>query len=389
MSIKKGNVYYSLKFYVWGLLLVSLILSCSGKPKSFSEILVSLKKMPTPQKETIIKHFVLTHNFPVVEDSTAYFLFQDTTNQSVFLAGDFTQWRPDSIPLKRIRGTNYYYTSLTFPLNARLEYKFVVGKRWVLDPFNSFKEQGGLGRNSVLMMPAYHFSKNILLNIKYRVSALDAIVFKSKILKNKRNVYFYHHPKANTCSPLLIFNDGGDYLHFGKARIVLDNLIGKNKIVPINALFVDPVKRMKEYWLNDGYLSMMFGELIPQVEKKFNLNPKSLGFGGASLGGETALYALKNYGTRLNFIFSQSGSVWIEKEKLLDILQTLPRIGTKIYLSYGKFEGMAGSHARLVKILKQKNVNFKLYTFPEGHNWGNWRGHLDEMLTYFYRGQRE
>lgn len=362
---------------------VFVLMSCSEKPQTFSELLKDVQNKSVTQAEALLQDFCQRHNFPFTEDSTAYFLFEDTTKNPVYLAGDFTQWRPVSIALRRIGQTKFYFTGLVFPLKARLEYKFVVGKNWLLDPLNPFKEQGGLGDNSVLMMPEYAFPKEALLHIKYRISRLDTIEFKSNRLKNKRRVILYRHPKAGAAAPLLVFNDGSDYLRFARARVILDNLIGNKTIKPVNTLFVDPVHRNKEYWLNDGYLKMVFNELLPFVYKKFELHPNSLGFGGTSLGGEIALYALKNYGNQLNFVFSQSGALWIEGAKLFGVLQTIPKINAKVYLSYGKFEGMRKDYLKIRSILNKKDVHYQMQQFPEGHNWGNWRGHLKDALIFF------
>ncbi len=372
-----------------GLLLFAQIVSCKKEEPTFSAVLSSLKELNANQKNVVLDKFVRFNPFPFIEDSVVYFLFRDTTDQPVFLAGDMTRWRPDSIQLMRIKDTNYRYTSIVLPTNARIEYKFVAGKKWYLDPFNPFKETGGLGSNSVLMMPDYRFPKEVLLKTKFMKSSLDTVLFRSKILKNKRRVYYYHHPEAKDESPLLIFNDGGDYLRFGKARTILDNLIGEGKIKPINALFVDPVNRNKEYWFNDRYLKMIFNELLPQMKQKYKIKNRTLGMGGASLGGVISLYALKSYGEQLGFVFSQSGAIWIDKEKIIDILKDVPVIKAKVFLSFGEFENMNKSHDRLEKVFSQKSVRYVVKSFPEGHNWGNWRGHLDEMLNNFDGGQEE
>ena len=361
-----------------------ILISCSGEPKTFSDVLVKVQGKPVAQAEIMIRDFCQRHDFPFTEDSVAYFLVENKTDSPAFVAGDFTQWRPDSIALKQIGKTHFYFAALKFPLNARLEYKFVIGKQWLLDPLNPFKEQGGYGENSVLMMPKYRFPREALLNPKLRISHLDTLIFKSRLLKNKRKIILYQHPKAKDKAPLLIFNDGSEYLRFARARIILDNLIGDNRIRPINVLFIDPVHRNKEYWLNDKYLRMVFRELLPFVLQRYGLHPDTLGFGGASLGGEIALYALKDYGKQLNFVFSQSGAVWIDNAKVLNVLQSIPEIKTKIYASYGLFEGkgIQQGHQRLKSILKKKNVLFKLEKIPEGHNWGNWRGHLKDALIF-------
>ncbi len=363
-----------------------LATSCARTPETWNELLRQIQNASPRQKQTALKQFVLRNHWPLVNDSTACFVFYDTTGASVFLSGDFTEWKADSLPMRHIPGTAYYYLQKVFPYRARLEYKFVVGGRWLLDPLNPYRAQGGFGENSVLMMPGYVFPAEALLRLKWRQSTLDTLTFTSRLLKNKRKVYAYRHPRGDAAAPLLVVQDGGDYLRFARARIILDNLIGSGKIYPINVLFVDAVDRRSEYWLNDRYLRMLFKELIPWAKQKFLWKPRSIDLGGASLGGEISLYALKDYYPLIGRVFSQSGALWIEQGKLLDILEKMPRFKAQIFTSYGLFENpeMAQSHQRFEKILNEKKINHRSRCFPQGHNWGNWRDQLSEILEYFY-----
>ncbi len=363
-----------------------LATSCARTPETWNELLRQIQNESPSQKQAALEQFVLRNHWPLVKDSTACFVFYDTTGTPVYLSGDFTEWKADSLPMRRIPGTDYYYLQKVFPYRARLEYKFVVGKRWLLDPLNPYRAHGGFGENSVLMMPGYVFPAEALLRLKWRQSTLDTLTFKSWVLKNKRKVYVYRHPRSDAKAPLLVVQDGGDYLRFAKARIILDNLIGSGKIHPVNVLFVDAVNRRSEYWLNDRYLRMVFKELIPWAKQKFRWQPQSIGIGGASLGGEISLYALKDYGTQIGQVFSQSGALWIEQEKLLDIFEKMPQFKAQIFASYGLFESpeMTQSHKRFEKILSEKKINYRLRRFPQGHNWGNWRDQLSEIFEYFY-----
>ena len=39
-------------------------------------------------------------------------------------------------------------------------------------------------------------------------------------------------------------------------------------------------------------------------------------------------------------------------------------------------------------ILARKGYDLKYQEFNEGHSWGNWRAHIDDMLDFFW-GRRE
>ncbi len=371
----------------WMLVVTLMVWGCTEKGNKFVELLKEVQNQPAEQKTQMLQNFAAQHPMPFVQDSTAYFLFCDSTQQPVFLAGDMTFWKPDSIRLTPIAGTDFHFIALHFPRSARLEYKFVCGSNWYLDPFNPLKERGGLGENSVLVMPEYQFPLEVLYRPEFRKSELDTFLLKSRILKNNREIYVYKHLKSGQNSPLIFFNDGGDYLQFGKARIILDNLIGSGQLQPLIGVFVPPKKRKREFLFNDEYLHMLFKELLPYLRQKYALKNNRIALGGVSLGGLISLYALKKYHPYLDYVFSQSGAFWPEEGRILKELQSLPPIKTFLFLSFGTFENAKNEHQRLKRLLEEKNINFEMKTYQEGHNWGNWRAHLKDALLPFAGGK--
>ncbi len=378
-----------IKYFFYFLIVASFLGQCTSKQETFSELLQKVKDLPTNQKTIMLKNFTTQQTFPFIEDSVAYFVFEDTSQQKqpVYLAGDLTGWRPDSIALKPIEGTNFWYLGLVLPASARIEYKFVVGNYWYLDPFNPLKEEGAYGFNSVLAMPAYRFPQEVLFKPEFDKSSLDTLIFKSKLLGNRRHIYVYRHIKAGKNSPIIIFQDGSDYLRFGKAKIILDNLIGEKQLEPVIALFVKPRNRFREYRFNDAYIKMLFTELLPFVKKKYGLKNNHLAIGGASLGGVISIYALKNYAAQIDYVFSQSGAFQVDNERIVNEVKSFSDIHAFIFLSYGYFENMEKSHLKFQKALEEKDINYQIERYLEGHNWGNWRAHLKEALLPFAGGK--
>lgn len=362
--------------------LILLMASCSGKLK-FSELLEKMDDVSRERRSKIFNEFINQQaEFPLIEDSIVYFLFKDSLHQSAYLAGDMNSWKADSLPMQRLEGTAYFFIAQKFPRDARLEYKFVVDSQYVLDPLNKKRERGGHGYNSVFFMHGYRFPKETLLDRAKEISLVDTFSYAAAKKDTARKIFYYHHAQATAASPLIIFNDGQEYLELGAAAIVLDNLTGAKRIPPVNALFVNPLKRRKEYWLNDKYLSMVFSDLLPRVRSMYGLSPQAIGMGGVSLGGVISLYALKDYSYQLDFVFLQSGALQIDNEMILRVLTNVPAVKTKVYYDYGTFEGMDAVHGRLTELLQQKNMIFSHNTYNEGHNWGNWRAHLAAALEY-------
>lgn len=371
-----------------GILILFLVISaCSDRPRSFLELVALTEQEEAgPRRQKLKSYLEGQPGLPLVEADKAVFIFEDSSDADIYLAGDMTSWKPDSLKLTRIAGTPFHYLALSLPGDARLEYKFVRANEWLPDPLNPRQEGGAFGRNSVLLMPEYIFPKEILLDLNSRASRLDTLSFRSRLLKNARGLYYYHHRQAGPDAPLIFFHDGSDYLRRAKARIILDNLIASDRIPPVNAVFIDPVNRMKEYWLNAAYVDMLIRELKPYIIKKYNLStPKRFGMGGASLGGLISLYALVKYPAELDFIFSQSGALQVENGKIIELLKKTDNLKAKMYVDYGTFEGTGSFHEKLSEIPGKENPAFRMQIVHEGHNWGNWRAHLAAALEFCLR----
>jgi hypothetical protein len=86
-------------------------------------------------------------------NDTVYVRFElrDEQASAVHLAGDFSDWRPDAIPLVRAGDGTW---SVTLPLSiGQHHYQFVVdGQRWVPDPAAGAVDDGFGGRNSVIVV---------------------------------------------------------------------------------------------------------------------------------------------------------------------------------------------------------------------------------------------
>lgn len=364
--------------------LIVLIVGCNDRPQTFTALLQELSTLPDSEHQTVVAEFTARQKmFPQIEKDSVYFLIQLSAEDRPYLTGDMCFWRPDSLPMVRITTTDFYYYAMHLPEDARLEYQFVVGQRFFNDPLNPYKDGGGYGENSVLMMPAYKFPKTVLFRKEHAISRLDTLVFKSKILNNSRQVFVYIPTVDEEIQALIFFHDGVDYLQYGKAQIILDNLISTGQIPAVYGVFINPVERGREYRFNDDYLRLLFRELLPELKRGYRLPVDlRLGMGGVSLGGLITLYALKDYGRQLDFVFLQSAALQVDDYLVLKKLSGLKSTGTRVYLHLGSFEGLEEGHRLLSELLGQAGITYTLKIVHEGHNWGNWRAYLPEALHY-------
>jgi enterochelin esterase family protein len=332
--------------------------------------------------------------FPLIEDSLCHFIYQSDHISSFLVAGDFNGWNPQTDSSSQLQGTNLHYISKKFPLDARLDYKMILGSEWILDPLNPKIIWGGFGPNSEIAMPEYQQPWEIELNDSIPQCTFLEHLFESEILGNERNVKVYLPPgydKAADHYPSLYVNDGGEYLQLGSMVNILNNLQCASLIASLIVIFVDPVERMKEYALNEKYLEMLEKELIPFIDSNYRTIQKSEGRGmiGVSLGGLTSLYAGLQLSDLIGKVAGQSSAIQWDNQKILQLYQEYPLRDLQIYLDWGTYEGLDSLSHRFVQLLQEKgySVNYKIYN--EGHSWGNWRAHIDEILKTFWEYKRE
>jgi hypothetical protein len=140
------------------LLLISgcvLLLTHAGFSQTFTDFVNRVVSAPDSQRTAIVDSFMTaTPVFPLLENGTVcHFLYRGTTS-SVTAPGDANGWDPAAFPMTRLSTTNLWYRTDTFPADARLDYKFVLGgSTWILDPRNPYQVSGGFGPNSELRMP--------------------------------------------------------------------------------------------------------------------------------------------------------------------------------------------------------------------------------------------
>lgn len=380
LQIKIRQIGY---FFLTALIFQTIMHSCAESDKKLKTFLYELADVPEPNRQSFMDKWMNEiQEFPIVEDSLVYFIYRNEKEIPVFLTGDMNSWQRNTLPFLRIIGTDYYYCEYHFPDDARVEYKFIVAGQYINDPFNEKRSSGGFGENSLLMMPAYKFPAEILAKRSVIYTTLDSAVFQHKKTSANYRFFYYSHDSATASSPLIVFNDGSDYINFAQAPVILDNLIRDKKIPVVNALFIDPADRMKEYWMDENFAILLFSEILPFVKKEYRINPENTYLGGVSLGAVASYYALKNHRSELAGVFSQSGAFWVDSLRILDELEDVNFSDIKLYYSYGSFENQDSVHHRLNTFLTQKAAQFSWDRFHEGHAWGNWKGHLDKALIY-------
>jgi enterochelin esterase-like enzyme len=365
-----------------------------GFSQSFTNFVDRVTTAPDSLRTAIVDSFMnATPVFPLVENGTVcHFLYRGNTT-TVTVPGDANGWDPAAFPMTRLSTTNLWYRTVTFPGDARLDYKFVLsGSTWILDPRNPYQVSGGFGPNSELRMPAYVPAPELVYNPSIPHGALRDTTFFSAVLNNSRTVRIYTPPSyaSSTDSfPVVLFHDGLEYVTLAGANTILDNLIAQGLIVPVIAVFVPPVNRTPEYAgaQMTQFTDFLMGQVMTVIDTRYRTrrNPAARAVIGASNGGNIALWMGYTHPEAFGNIGAQSSNII---SAISSGFQSSPHLDLKLYLDLGTFDidVLIPLVRGFVPILQSRGYDYRYEEYNEGHSWGNWRAHIDNALEKFFPG---
>lgn len=334
---------------------------------------------------------------PYTQGDSVAFLYRGNADD-VRWAGDFTGWRPDPTPGRRVGATNVWIRTMSFPPQARLDYKIVVDGEWMLDPANPRRQMSGFGPNSELHMPGYvHPEETVRRDDVARGSVTSETRIPSAILGYdvQYRVYTPAGYDGEAQLPVIYTTDGHEYAHdeMGSMLIVLDNLIADGVMEPVIAVFVDPRnpddlaenRRAEQFLMNPAYLAFFREELVPEIDAGYATmpQPEARAILGTSFGGVNAAY----FGIAASDVFGLVGMqspAFHSGRDLLDQYEQEGRLPLKIFMSTGTINDGEDMTRAMESVLVRKGYPLRYIEVPEGHSWGNWSALLDDMFTYFF-----
>ncbi|RLG41244.1 MAG: hypothetical protein DRO05_04490 [Thermoproteota archaeon] len=342
---------------------------------------------------------------PIVEGNKAIFFYISDAPVDVWIAGDWNGWSPSTDKLRRLAQTKFYYIIKEFPEDARVEYKFVVGEKWIPDPLN---ENRALDRpdHSVLMMPEYKASPYLSRGSRTPSGNLINLTIESKWLRRNVSLHIYTPPNYGDAKeyPTIYFQDGSEYIKYG-AVTILDNMIAEGRIKPVIAVFIDPAYRNCEYAMDEDYVRFLSEELVPFIDSRYATSKlrEDRCLVGDSLGGLISLYAALIRPEMFGLVVLQSAAL-IPPRVLItvcpkasgDIFQVArgpaPRI--RVVMQWGKYDqihwiNLSEENLRMAIILREMGHEVTTLIVPEGHNWGNWINHLPDALEELFRSSSD
>jgi enterochelin esterase-like enzyme len=363
------------------------------------------------ETDAIISGFIEEHrgDFPLIEDDLVTFVYKGEVVLRVTIPSDLNRWDTKADEMKRFKESDLYYLTLRLPKDARIDYKFYVDGMWMLDPLNDKTVSGGFGPNSAFGMPEYQPAPEIEYVDSLPHGTLDSHDFESKIIAGTRKVQVYlpsgyravmtqevvslvgggekrTEPVFARTYPVIFVQDGGEYITLGSMVNVLDYVIAHDFVPPLVAVFIDPLDRNYEYFLNKDYERMVVEEVLPFIRDRYDVStePERNAIMGASLGGAISVMIALDHPDIFGRCGSQSGAFEINDGELAKRVASEPEKTVDFYLDCGTFGDLLEENRLMKKAMEEKGYDVMYQEFNQGHSWGNWRDHIDDMLVFFW-----
>lgn len=370
-------------------LILFLLLSQTIFAGNFERFINYLNLLPLHERKSKADSFMKAHHvFPLIEKDTAVTFIYEGEAKSTKIAGDFTGWSP-SISMTGVAGTNFLYSTTHFEANARLEYKFIIDGKWILDPKNTDSIKGGMGTNSELKMPEYVTPQEIYFYPGIPHGTILDTSFFSDQLNNSRPVKIYLPPGYSVKKqyPVILFHDGLEFVSLADILNTLDYLIAHHEIEPVVGVFVPPVDRNNEYGgtKKDEFTEFIVKELMPIIDRKYSTSkdPSKRATFGISEGGNIALYIGMKHPETFGKVAAMSSDV----QTVISMgFQKSAKMNLEFYLDIGKYDlpVLIPLVNKFIKILQNKHYCYQFRQWNEGHSWGNWKTHVGGPLRQFF-----
>ncbi len=363
-----------------------------------------------PVDGAAVDRFLARHDVPIVEGSRCTFLFRGDADE-VFLVHRIVEL-PERLPLRRLRGTDLWYLVLELPSGSRVEYQLEIScdgrHERINDPLNPHRSHSPVGSSSVCFAAGYVTPEWTVPDPEARPGSLVELVVPSRALRRDCRVTLYLPARfRRTASyPLLLVHDGGDYLQYAAAKVVLDNLIHRLDVAELVAAFLYPGERLTEYANSTAHARFLTYELVPRLEREYPLagTPAGRCLMGSSFGAVAALSAAyrspTTYGSMLlqsgSFVFTDIGTdhggsaVFDPIVRFVNRYRARPRrVADRVFVSCGVYEPLIVRNRSMVPTFEAAGMRIRYVEARDGHSWENWRDRLRDGLTWIYPGPQK
>jgi enterochelin esterase family protein len=356
--------------------------------------------------EQAIESFIAENDFPLVEPGFVTFVYRGAADEVIlrrWISGHST-----AQPLECLNGTDLWALTMDLPDVSRFEYKFEVisqgVRRLVLDELNGVVAHDPFGANSVCQGYGYTRPDWTYPDPDVRTGTLENHQVFSKAFEQEREfqVYLPARYRKTRLYPLLIVQDGLDYLHFAELKTVLDNLIHRQEVPAMIVALTQSPDRTSEYTCNENHARFLVEDLLVYMESNFPLvqAPTARGLLGASLGAVATFHAAARYPDTFGRLLIQSGTFVFtdlghhNKGPAMDPVVSFIndyrsnpfKMAERIYMSCGVYESLIYENRSILPVLQGLDMMVNFEEARDAHNWENWRDRLRSGMTWLFPG---
>lgn len=357
------------------------------------------------EQQALVDAFVAQHQFSPLIGEREAIIFYTGLGEQVLVRGDMLG--EQSAPLTRLGETTLRYYRAQYEPDARLDYHLLVDDADIGDPRNPRRTPSGYGHRAELRMPSYSDPETWLVRPDVAHGTVKAFPdFTSERYPSTRTVWVYTPADYDSSQsyPSVYFHDGGDYLEFGTAAAIFDNLIADGAIPPSIGVFINPSAehgRVTDYDLNVAYSAFVCDELVPWIDQRYATRavPEQRAIIGASFGGLIALFIAQHRPDLFGLVGSQSGFVSRRDASLIHTFADSPTLPLAIHLIIGTYETHIGPAERDSReadflagnrafrdLLASRDYRVAYAEYHDGHAWALWRARLGDALIWLLGG---
>jgi enterochelin esterase-like enzyme/outer membrane protein assembly factor BamB len=352
-------------------------------------------------KLAMIDEFMIAQEgVPVVEDEYVHFVYRGEADD-VAITGGMTEYQVEEA-LDRIEGTDFFYKSYVIEPGARWEYQLNVDfDNLGPDPANPRRVRGGQGDSSEVLTGNYRSPEHAKAYRGGSPGSLDTFTLASKLLENEREITIYlpaGYEGGSDRYPLVIINEGSEWLAQGNLPNSLNNLIGQS-VAPLIVAFVPGVPEAGQQELTGAktgdYVKMLAEELLPYLEGHYRVTSDRqqrvvMGYGGGAIvTARAVLDRPESFGKAAVLSAYLPGPAG---EEVLTLAKETQSGQTKYLVFWNRYElhraewnvDLGADSRRLAEALQAGGHDVGGSEVLDSSGWGGWRARAGEILVDFF-----
>lgn len=313
----------------------------------------------------------------------------------------------DHDPLFKLADSDVWFRSYVVPADTRMQYKLTPDvpkidgtareqRRAILvsaqaDPLNtdtlSRPHADRWNRSSLLdLSPIRYFSSKAMAQPIQHGSLIRKSLYSAR-LGNRREIVIYRPHAAQPARWTLFLFDGQIWQDDYHTANVLDGLIARHQLPPVNIVFIDSLdhaRRSRELPPNADFADFMAHDLLPWLRQQgITVTRKKAIVAGASYGGLASSWVALRYPRLFGNVLSLSGSYWWAPsgEKagwLTRQYAQSPRYPVRFWIQAGRFEsqgadgGIYRNSMEFDSMLREKGYHTRFHAWSSGHDYAAW-----------------